>query len=80
MRSISCGSSSTCSALMCFGACGGWSEGKSKLRSTRSCGPEWRWIFMRTADVGTLNSVSPTLTGRRSGAAVGSTPQVGHSR
>ena len=35
----------------------------------RSCGPEWRWIFMRIAAVGTLNSVAPTLTGSRAGAA-----------
>ena len=80
IRSIGCTFSSTVSALTCFGASGGSSDGKTKLRSTRSCGPEWRWIFRRIAAVGTLKSVAPTLTGNRSGALAGATPQVGHSR
>ena len=46
----------------------------------RSCGPVCRWIFMRIAVAGTLNSVPPTLTGSRSGASRFSALQVGHSR
>ncbi|MEH2499063.1 hypothetical protein V1294_005542 [Bradyrhizobium sp. AZCC 1678] len=50
------------------------------MRSTRSCGPEWRWIFRRIAAVGTLKSVAPTLTGNRPGALAGRATQVGHSK
>jgi hypothetical protein len=35
---------------------------------------------MRTAAVGTLNKVAPTLTGSRDGPLEGAVPQVGHSR
>src|SRR2546423_10787825 len=70
---------SMASALTCF-ASGGSSEGKLKLRSMRSCAPEWRWIFMRIAAVGTLKSVAPMLIGNRAGALDPSGPQVGHSK
>src|SRR5438874_9753940 len=70
---------STASALTCF-ASGGSSEGKLKLRSMRSCAPEWRCIFMRIAAVGTLKSVAPMLIGNRAGALDPSGPQVGHSK
>ncbi len=46
----------------------------------RSCGPEWRWIFMRIAAVGTLKRVPPMLTGNRAGPLDPSAPQVGHSK
>jgi len=46
----------------------------------RSCGPECRWIFIRIAAAGRLNSVPPTLTGSLSGAFAPPAPQVGHSR
>src|SRR4030095_12685785 len=59
---------------------GGSSDGKLKERSTRSCGPEWRWIFIRIAMVGTLNRVAPILTGNRAGLLEASAPQVGHSK
>ena len=39
-----------------------------------------RWIFMRTAAVGTLKMVAPMLTGNRAGALETSASQVGHSR
>ena len=46
----------------------------------RSCGPEWRWIFIRIAAVGTLKSVAPMLTGSRAGLLEASAPQVGHKQ
>src|SRR3954452_5977567 len=79
MRSIGGTTSSDGSVAAWVGAPAGCSEGQEKLRSTRSCGPECRCTFLRTAAVGTLNSVPPTLTGSRDGSLDFSGSQVGHS-
>src|SRR5580698_9210524 len=53
----------TCSALPVLSAGGGASDGQTKARSIRSCGPVWRCTFLRIAAGGTSKMVPAIVTG-----------------